>query len=174
MIRLRSRLVAVLAVGVALAVSTSGCITPEMKRSRALQKQLDATPFPKSLEEVWPEVQKLLAERGYGLVGRDAEAVGKHDPGLLRRLFSPAKETARAFDGTWIMETDWSGERRYRAMGYAEGTSSRIKLRLIREDRTEHGRDGESVRDPDLELELLRRIDPDTAAKVEAAVETPP
>jgi len=58
------------------------------------------------LDEVWPEIQKLLAENSYPLVGKDAEAVGESHF-VLFSLFSPAKETEPDGSGGRVLENGW-------------------------------------------------------------------
>jgi hypothetical protein len=160
-----------------LAVAAGGCAGQRAAaaRTRLLQEKLDELRYPRPLDEVWGEARRLLAEKGYPLAGQDAEAVGQK-PAFLASIFSPAKETRPDPAGTQFLETGWGrGQLRYRLAAPVEGGSCRVVFTAIREDQTEHGRDaGPGTRDVDMELELARRLDPEAAARIEAALGTAP
>ena len=156
-----------------LAAASGACASAQAQREREqyLMSKLDDFRFSKSLDEVWPQVQRLLADKGYPLVGQDGEAVG--DPhGMLYSLFSPAKETSREKDGSRWLETGWRKDlTRYRVEGTPDGAGCRVVFTLLHEDTTEHGHDArERKRGVDMELELARRVDPEAAASIEAGL----
>ncbi len=161
-----------------LAVAAGGCAAQRAAaaRTRLLQEKLDELRYSRPLEEVWGEARRLLAEKGYPLAGRDAEAVGQK-PAFLSSIFSPAKETQPDPAGGQFLETGWGpGPLRYRLQGSTEGSSTRVAFWAIAEDPTEHGRDAlaRPSRDVDMELELARRLDPEAVARIEAALGTAP
>ncbi len=160
-------------------------------RSQHLKTQLDALHYTKSMEEVWPEVQRLLADKGYPLAGADAKAVGQKEMSWAGRLLSPAKETHHGDRGSLLrflgvvardrdaeeraqsLETGWRKNRdRYRADGFKEGSGCRVVFTAIDVDATEH-RDGNRRRDLELELELARRVDREAADRIEAGLAAP-
>jgi len=156
-----------------LAAASGACASVQAQREREeyLQSRLDSFRFSKPLDEVWPQVQRLLADKNYPLVGKDGDAVG--DPhGTLYSLFSPAKETSREADGSRWLETGWRKDQtRYRVEGTPEGSGCRVVFTLLHEDTTEHGHDArERKRGLEMELELARRIDPEAAAGIEAGL----
>ena len=154
-----------------LAAASGACAAVQGQREQYLQARLDAFRFSKPLDEVWPQVQRLLADKGYPLVGKDGEAVGD-EHGTLYSLFSPAKETSRESDGSRRLETGWRRDQtRYRVAGTPDGAGCRVVFTLLHEDTTEHGHDArERKRGLEMELELARRVDPEAAASIEAGL----
>lgn len=154
-------------------LATSSCASMQAARARreALTAQLDALRYPRPLDEVWAEARRLLAEKGYPLAGKDAEAVGQ-TPGFLASIFSPAKETRPDPAGGQFLESGWGpGQLRYRLAATGDGTGCRVLFAALQEDPTEHGRDaGQARRDAEMELELARRLEPESAARIEAAL----
>ncbi len=184
-----TRPVAWIAAGGLMLMAAAGCASVQASRARNqyLTSQLDALRYEKPLEEVWTEVRRLLADRGYPLAGVDAEAVGQRG-GWLSNVFSPAKETrprsadvglfqalsgaGRADDGSGqYLETGWLERswNRYRVDGLKDGPGCRIVFTAIAQDVTEH-RDAGRRRDLEMELELARRVDPEAAARIEASI----
>jgi hypothetical protein len=176
-----------------LVAVTAGCASMRASRARSeyLKTQLDALHYTKPIEEVWPEVQRLLADKGYPLAGADAKAVGQKEMNWAQRLLSPAKETHHGDPGSLLqflgvvardreaeeraqsLETGWrSRQNRYRADGLKEGTGCRVVLTAIDLDETEH-RDGSRHRDLELELELARRVDREAADRIEVGLAAP-
>jgi len=160
---------------VALLAAASGCATTAgQARARRLEAALDARPVTRPLDEVWGEARRFLAERGYGLAAEDAEAVGQEHTGLLQSALSRARATDTTPGGGRRLETGWAGDRsRFVAEATPAGGGFTVRLTRIREHLTQPLRDGERRRDPDLELALLRRLDPAAAAEVEGAASAP-
>ncbi len=150
---------------------TASCASMQAERARreALAPRLDALRYSQPLEVVWAEARRLLAEKGYPLVGADAQAVGEK-PSPLEFLLSRAKDTRPDPDGGQFLETGWGpGPCRYRLQGSTEDARTRVVFWAIPEDPVERGRDGyPPTRGLDLELELARRLDPTAAAAIEA------
>jgi hypothetical protein len=172
-----------LAVAAAL-LATAGCASWRAERARQgrLESELDALRYARPLDDVWLEVRRLLAAREYPLEGADAAAVGQDEKALLGRMFSPARETRPVEYGMLpglggerasgppkglVLETDWRGNDRYRAEAIDDRGIRVILTKLVRD-----GSDpvGKPSRDLALELELARRVDPDAARRIEAAV----
>ncbi len=174
-------------------VAAAACASAHANRARSqyLKTQLDALRYAKPIEEVWPEVQRLLAEKGYPLAGEDAKAAGQQEMSWVERLGSPAKETRRggpatllqligvvgrdrdAESGAQSLETGWRKNRdRYRVDGFKDGPGCRVIFTSIERDLTEH-RDGSRERDLEMELELVRRVDREAADRIEAGLSGP-
>ena len=192
MSRLMRPLAAVLAAAITLTltltIASAGCASARAVRKERLQRELDSFAYPRSLDQVWDEARRLLAERDYPLAGKDAEAVGQRPMSWAERIVSPARETGAAQEGgllqrtrgakgrsgaTQALDTGWNqyGER-YRLEGWGEAGGSRIAFTFLKQDRTD--RRSEETRDPELELELLRRLDPRAAARVESSIGSSP
>jgi hypothetical protein len=160
-----------------LLAGLSGCAGLAASRAAEarLAKALDSARCERTLDEAWAEARRLLAERGYPLSGADAQATGRtpgflERPGILGRLLSPARETHDE-GARRVLETGWLQSRRYRLAGAQDAPGCHVAFLAIREDQSEHARDALEPprRDLQLELELLRRLAPDEAARVEAA-----
>lgn len=171
-----SRALAWTTAALALLALGGGCAAQRAaaERARLLQGQLDEVRYSRPLDEVWAEARRLLADRGYPLAGADAEAVGQK-PWFLSGIFSPAKDTRPDPAGGQVLETGWGpgspAALRYRLQGSAGGSGCRVVFWAVPEDQTEHGRDGRPPRRGlDMELDLARRLDPEAAARIEAAL----
>jgi hypothetical protein len=161
----------------ALLAVAGGCASLQAAgaREKALRLQLDAFRYAKPLDEVWPEVQRLLNDRRYGLVGKDAEALGLDVPTGLLTYLTMAKETQPDGFGGRFLETGWGPglvRRRYRVEGSPAGSGCRVVFTAIPEDMTEKGHDArERARDLEMELALAWRVDPQAAERIEASLE---
>jgi hypothetical protein len=180
---------AVLAASAALAVVASGCATASSVRKERLQRELDAFTYAKPLDEVWQEGRRLLAERGFPLADKDAEAVGQKPMSWAEKILSPVRETGPATEGGLLqrmgvvkgktisgaaqaLDTGWSqyGER-YHVEGWSEAAGSRVVFTFIKQgtDRQET-----KSRDLEMELDLVRRVDSGAAERIEKDVESSP
>jgi hypothetical protein len=138
-------------------------------RERELEQQLAAWRSSEPLDRGWDEARRLLAERGYPLADKDADAVGQRRIPPLERLASPARATAEGGPLDRSLDTGWSGGRdRYAVRSLAAGDGWRIAFWRL-EDGTD-GRPMEPTRDRAMELALVRRLDPDAAARIDAAL----
>jgi hypothetical protein len=183
-------LAAVVAAGVTFAIASSGCASARAERLRKerLQHELDSFVYPRPLDEVWQEARRLLAERDYPLAGRDAETVGQRPMGWAERIVSPARETGPEQEGGLLqrmgavkatsgaaqaLDTGWTqyGER-YHLEGCSQGDGSHVVFIHLKHDPTD--RRSEAARDLELELELVRRLDPPAAARIERSIRSPP
>ena len=172
-----ARTASALRLAVAATLLACSCASVEAERAQreALIPRLDALRYSKPLDEVWAEGRRLLADKGYPLAGKDAEAVGKK-ANPLEFVLSRAKDTRPDSDGGQFLETGWGpGTLRYRFRAWTEGSSTRVAFWAIPEDQVDRGRDGyPPSRGVDMELELARRLDPDAAAAIDAAVAPQP
>jgi hypothetical protein len=154
----------------ALLAATSGCAAAAAQREaqQRLERAVGPYRYTRPEEEVWSAVRRLLAEQGLGLAGADAAAVGQ-EPFELLSFFSPARETTALRGGGRMLETDWGrGGARYRAEARPGPGGTSVVLTRITEDPSARLHDGPSSRDPALELELIRRLDPNAVADIEA------
>ena len=183
-------LVVLLAAGTALATAIPGCATSGAARIRKerLQHELDGFAYQKPLDDVWQEARRLLAERSFQLADKDAEAVGQRPMSWTEAVLSPARETGPAQEAGLLqrmgvvkgsnpgpgqaLDTGWNqyGER-YHLVGWSEKGGCRVIFTYIRQDRTD--RHTEETRDLETELDLMRRVDPAAAERIEKSVEAP-
>jgi len=169
---------ALTAVGVLLLAGTTGCagLKAAKDAEARLQRELSGARCEKTLDEAWDESRRLLAERGYPLAGPDARLVGQETGilekagdkgGVLGKMLTRARETHDE-GGERVLETAWYRQRRYRLVGSAGAPGCHVTFLAIREDPYERNRDlwEAPQRDALLELELLRRLAPDEAARI--------
>jgi hypothetical protein len=158
-------------------VAAGGCATMRATRARqeALRTQLDSLRYARPLDQVWQEARRLLYDQGYGLVGKDLEAMGQEAPSGLLTVLGSAKETEPGLGGGLVMESGWGRgivRKRYKVEGLEDAGGSRVLFTAIPEDQTELGRDGrERARDLEMELQLAWRVDPEAAGRIESALE---
>jgi hypothetical protein len=150
----------------AAALVAAGCAAQQ--REARLREQLDATTIDRPLAEVWPAALRLLDERGYPLAGSDPVRIGKSAQGTLARLVSRGRETHTASDGRWVAETNLGrGSVRYRVEGWdLGGSASRIVYTAVEGEPAGGAGADRTSRDVQLELALLRELDPERAARV--------
>jgi hypothetical protein len=151
-----------------LLLATGGCASWRADRAATEGRaaRLDAVSYARPIEEVWAEARRLLAERGYPLAGEDAKAAGQGES-LVARFTGPGKQTRVDRDGTWRLETNWAKGLRYRLEGVKAASGHRVSFFLVEQDRASY-KDGPERRDLDMELELVRRVDPPVAERIEA------
>jgi len=165
----------------AAVTATSGCAGARAAKAAEarLQGQLAGARCDKTLDEAWDEARRLLAERGYPLAGPDAKLAGQEAGileragdagGVLGKMLTRARQT-REEGGERVLETAWYRHRRYKLVGSAGAPGCHVTFLAIREDQYEPNRDTweAPLRDLQAELELLRRLAPDEAARIESA-----
>lgn len=172
--RLLAALTALAAV-TALVLSAPGCASFSQYRARSAQVRsaMEQHRYPQPIELVWPHVQRLLSDRGLELAGADATAVGQRSA-KLTQVTSAAKETRTTMAGGRVLETGWSSNgMRWRAEASPDAGGLRVVLTQVQRSGDEVGFDGVGLRDYELELDLLYRIDPDAGEKAEALTRKP-
>ncbi len=161
-----ARAAALALAGIFAAVTVGGCA--HFRAKDAERKALDDYEFQKPLQEVWPEALRLVAEADYPLNGKDRTLVGLDEQSTLGKIFAKGHET-QLRDGKWVAESGYGRDRRrYRVVGVETGpkTSKVTYVSLkARDDLTQD----EEARDTDMQLALVRRLDPAAADRIEAA-----
>ena len=169
------RPLAALSAALALAGS-AGCagVQAGRARTRALEAALDATRLERPLEDVWPEVLRLLIAGGFPLGGAEGEAA-EQPPMFMESIFSRARETSVDGAGRRQLDTHWGpGHVRYHVEGQpTKGGGCRVRFFVSGESLTEHNHDAETRRDSEMELALLSRLDPEAAERLRASLPPP-
>jgi hypothetical protein len=148
--------------------SRSSCSPAPACSARAPAPQLDGYRLAQPLAEVWPAALRLLDERGYDLASEDRVTTAS---AAQRRgaLLSQARDTRSTKDGRWVAETDLdASDVRYRIEGTDTGGGT-SRVTFFRVAGSLDGRDDREHRDVELELELVRRVDPAGAVRVSDA-----
>lgn len=150
-----------------LLLASASCTAAALREAK-LKRGLDGYTYPRTVAEVWPEVQRLADERGYPLVGSDRTALGLSPRSRLLEAFSPGFDTRTRATGGRILETGaGDGGYRLRAEAWPAGSGGcRVIFTRLKRDDTNPALQLET-RDLELELALLQRLDPVAAAKVE-------
>lgn len=165
------------AVSVLSLVVSGGCATVGADRPvvAQLERGLSEATCGRSLDDAWDEARRLLDEQGYELAGADARAVGKTPGpgsfiGPFGVLLTPARET-RVEGTARVLETGWRGGQRYRVEGSTEAPGCHVVFLALAEDPGQRGRDVWQAPRPDraLEFELLRRLAPGEATRIEGS-----
>ena len=159
---------------VASALLAAGCATlaAPRARERELDRQLEAWRSPAALDGAWLEARRLLAERGYPLADGDADAVSQPRMPLAERLLTPARATVTRGPLERSLDTGWTRARE--RMRLESGpTAAGWRIRFLRVDEGSGERPGRPARDVELELALVRRLDPAGAARIDAALSDP-
>lgn len=142
-----------------------------LKRDAALRRELDGYRFPKALAVVWPSGIRLLADRGHKLVGADRAVAGQAAQGVLGGFLAKGFQT-RATNRGLVLETDEDPTHlRYRMEGTATGHDT-CRVLFVAVRRSEDDPSEVLARDVALELELVRRLEPDAAARIVEASES--
>jgi hypothetical protein len=153
----------------AVALAGPACATFSERRAAAGREReaLSRYHYRQPAEVVWSQVRQLLADRGLDLAGKDAAAVGQ-TLGTVARWSSVAKETRSTPGGGLLLETAWNeAQVRWRAEAEPGPQGLRVVLTRIEMSALELGSDGVALRDFDLEMDLLRRVDPEAAGRID-------
>jgi hypothetical protein len=136
------------------------------QREARLRRELDGHRLGQPLAQVWPSALRLLDERGFDLASEDRVSIGKAPLNIAARFLSQARGTRSTRDGRWVAETDLdASDVRYRVEGADTGDGT-CRVTFHRLAGSLEGQDVREHRDVDLELELVRRVDPAAAAQL--------
>ena len=151
---------------VAAALLAGGCA--HLRAKEAERKALDAYEFQQPLSDVWPEALRVVAQADYPLNGRDRQVVGSEEQGALSKFFAKGHET-QLQDGKWVAESGYGHDRRrYRIVGTQTGERS-CQVRYVALKSRDDLVTEDEARDVELQLALVRRLDPEAAERIEAA-----
>jgi hypothetical protein len=147
-------------------------ITAQVRRDDRLREALDAHRIQQPLSVVWPAALRLLADHHYQLVGRDRAKVGAPEESRWKPFMARGFATRKLGDHGLVLETrENQSSTRYRVEGIdSPANTCRVTFTSVR--RTGEVPSEERSRDLDLELELIRRLEPEVAARILQAVES--
>jgi hypothetical protein len=135
-------------------------------------KEVGTFTYAKGCLDVWPSVLKLLGGKGYPLLGRDRAYAGQKEQGALASFVEQGYQTRAVEGGGLIVLTGWlaaaEGSSRYEVTGNpASPSGCAITFTSIRTGTIDPSNEH---REPDwrIQLELLRQLQPDAAARIEA------
>jgi hypothetical protein len=160
----------------AVTLAASGCASVSASGGgKILRRELTTFRYRQPLDVVWPQVRRLLADRGLALAGQDAKEVGQKS-GVMAQFASAAKETRSTETGGLVMETGWNQYGfRWRAEAEPEAGGLRVVFTQIERNQSEQvGWDGVALRDYGMEMDLLRRVDAEAASRIDDLVDPAP
>jgi len=168
----RRRILA-LATGLSL-LAMAGCASVRLAAARDdyLRESLGSFVYDMNCQSLWPEVIRLLASKGYQLVGIDRAVAGQPPQSALGNFFAEGFATRETYDGGLTVATSWDQAWvRYRATGIVV-PPGRCSVTFTRDSQPDTGDPGKSVSmlDWEMALELLQRVDPAAARRIEAGV----
>jgi len=147
-------------------VTILGLACAGVQREARLRRELDGYRLAQPLAEAWPAALRLLDERGFELASDDRVSIGKAPLSAVGRFLSRARDTRSTRDGRWVAETDHdASDVRYRVEGTDTGGGT-CRITFFRIAGSLDVQDERENRDVELELELVRRVDPDGAARL--------
>lgn len=140
------------------------------KRESQLRRELNGYQLPRPLAEMWPEALRVLSDRGVQLVGRDRAVAGQPEQNSRGQLLDQGFETRDEGGGRWVAESSADGERRrYHVQGTDLGHGTSIVRYVSLQAHPGDPAEAEA-RAIELELALVQRVDPTSAARMLAAV----
>src|SRR5512137_1575786 len=110
---------------------------------------------------VWPHVLRLLASKGFALVGADRVVAGQAPQGAVGNFLSQGFQTRETYDGGLTVLTDWDAAWvRYRATGTVvpPGRCTVTFARTSQPDTDDPSKTA-TWSDWQMALELLERVD---------------
>lgn len=155
---------------VLLAVAALACANVSRAGDEArLRRQLNGYQLPRPLAAVWPEALRVLAARGVELTGKDRATVGQAEESGVGELLSKGFATRDLGGGRWVAETDtFRANLRYRVQGTDLGQGRAIVRYFLVQWKPDLGQEDVS-RELELELALVKRVDPAAAERMAGA-----
>jgi hypothetical protein len=153
---------------IAVTLLSVGCssIMAQARRDSRLREGLDEHRFRLPLSKVWPVAMRVVVDAHFELVGQDRTVVGEPEQNLWKQVTGGGFQTRRSGEHGLVLESREDASRlRIRVEGVDGGDGTcRVTFTAIQETSETSGQ--ERSRDLDLELELVRRLEPDEAARV--------
>jgi len=135
-------------------------------------KELGSWQYEKGCLDVWPSVLRLLGEKGYPLSGRDRQYAGQGTQSALGAFVDQGSETRAVEGGGLAVRTGWQpaaeGASRYEVTGNpGQPTGCVVTFTLVSHGTLDPSDDQREV-DWRIQLELLKRLEPGAASRIEA------
>lgn len=155
-------------------LGASGCASMRLAGERRdyYLKELTTFTYAKGCLDVWPSVLKLLGAKGYPLEGRDRQYAGQARQGTLGAVVNQGYETRAVEGGGLVVLTGWlaatEGNSRYEVTGNpAQPSGCAVSFTRIFTGTIDPSSD---QREPDwrIQLELVKELQPDAAARIES------
>jgi hypothetical protein len=171
--RASGRIVPAFPVAAVLLLSACASMRVADERRDYFLKEVGTFPYAKACLDVWPAVLKLVGGKGYPLLGRDRAYAGQATQGALASFVEQGYQTRAVEGGGLIVLTGWlaaaEGKSRYEVTGNpASPSGCAVTFTFIHTGTIDPSNE---QREPDwrIQLELLRQLQPDAAARIEGA-----
>ncbi len=169
----RSRAPWIAAVGALLLTSACASIRLADERDAYFRKEAATFTYAKACLDVWPSVLKLVGSKGYPLHGRDRQYAGQGKQGGFASVVEQGYETRAVEGGGLIVLTGWlhaaEGSSRYEVTGSPGNPSGcAVTFTYIFTGTIDPSNDRREV-DWRIQLELMKQLQPDAAARIESA-----
>jgi hypothetical protein len=157
----------------AVTLGATACASMRLadERSDYYRKELSTFTYGKACLDVWPSVLKLVGSKGYPLQGRDRPYADQAKQGALASFVEQGYETRAVEGGGLVVLTGWlpaaEGSSRYEVTGNpGQPSGCAVTFTYIWTGTIDPSDDR---REPDwrIQLELLKTLQPDAAARVE-------
>jgi hypothetical protein len=155
-------------------LAATGCASMRVadERRSYFLKELGTFTYGKGCLDVWPSVLRLVGSKGYPLHGRDRQYAGQGKQGAFASVVEQGYETRAVDGGGLTMLTGWlpaaEGNSRYEVTGNpGQPSGCAVSFTLISTGTIDPSNDR---REPDwrIQLELVKQLQPDAAARVVA------
>jgi hypothetical protein len=135
-------------------------------------KELGSWRYEKGCLDVWPSVLEILGQKGYPLSGRDRQYAGQGTQSALGAFVDQGSETRAVEGGGLAVRTGWQaaaeGASRYEVTGNpGQPTGCVVTFTLVSHGTIDPSDDQREV-DWRIQLELMKRIEPASASRIEA------
>ncbi len=162
----------ILAAAAALALTT-GCAGVQRTEARDayLARTFQAYHFAFTCDALWRDALRVAMYRGYPLVGADRKLVDEEAQGAFASFLSSGFATRRTPDGGLVTETDWDRQvgLRCRIACTPRGEKASSVVFTIIGGGAQGATEEAIGPDWSMNVDLLRRLDPAEAARIDAA-----
>jgi len=158
----------------AAAMALAGCASTRLADARDayFRRELATYRYEKGCLDVWPAVLELLGARGYPLRGRDRAYAGQPPGGAVAEFLGQGFETRRVEGSALYVKTGWRTAQESASRYLVSGTPVRpsgcaVSFTLDWRKSGDPSSDRQEV-DWEIQRDLLERLEPDAAARIEA------
>ena len=158
----------------AAAMALAGCASTRLADAHDayFRRELSTYRYEKGCLDVWPAVLELLGARGYPLRGRDRAYAGQPPGGAVAEFLGQGFETRRVEGSALYVKTGWRAAQESVSRYLVSGTPVRpsgcaVSFTLDWRRSGDPSSDRQEV-DWEIQRDLLERLEPDAAARIEA------
>jgi hypothetical protein len=163
----------ILAAAALVAAVATGCAGVQKTEARDayLARTFQAYHFAHTCDALWPDALRVAMFRGFPLVGADRKLVDEAPQGAFASFLSSGFASRRTPDGGLVTETDWDRQvgLRCRIACTPRGDSASSVVFNVIGGGAEGATEESLGPDWSMTMDLLRRLDPAEAARIDAA-----